>query len=194
MTRFSDVGGDSRDRLRIAQVAARLIAEHGIADWSLAKRKAARQLMAGDRVALPADEEIEAALIDYHSLFGGEAHARRLRAQRETALRWMTRLADYAPVLVGGVAAGWATEHSDIHLELCAEDPKAVEIALLNGGAPYRTLGTDRDGAAELLLTGPDPVRLSIRTATLARQRPRRERASGDLRLGARDLAQLLAQ
>ena len=33
-----------RDRTRIAQAAARLIAEHGITDWSLAKRKAARQL------------------------------------------------------------------------------------------------------------------------------------------------------
>jgi len=188
------VATDSRDRLRIAQVAARLIAEHGIADWSLAKRKAARQLVLGERVALPADEEIQAALVDYHLLFGGEAHARRLHAQRETALRWMGRLADYSPVLVGGVAAGWATEHSDIHLELCAEDPKAVEIALLNASIPYRTLGTDRDGAAEILLTGPDPVRLSIRTATLARQRPRRERASTDVRLAAGDLARLLAR
>ncbi|MCC7039455.1 MAG: UDP-N-acetylmuramate--alanine ligase [Burkholderiales bacterium] len=187
------MGSDDRDRLRIAQVAARLIAEHAIGDWSLAKRKAARQLMLGDRVALPADDEIQAALIDYHAIFGGEAHAQRLRTQRETALRWMTRLAAYSPVLVGGVAAGWATEHSDIHLELCAEDPKAVEIALLNAKTPYRTLGTDRDGAAELLLTGTDPIRLSIRTATLARQRSRRERSADGARLGADDLKRLLA-
>ena len=31
--------GRERDRLRIAQVAARLIVEHGLADWTLAKRK-----------------------------------------------------------------------------------------------------------------------------------------------------------
>ena len=36
--------GDSHERAGVAQVAARLIAEHGIGDWSLAKRKAARQL------------------------------------------------------------------------------------------------------------------------------------------------------
>ena len=194
MTRSSDAGGDGRDRARIAQVAARFIAEHGITDWSLAKRKAARQLMLGERVALPADEEIQAALADYHALFGGEAHARQLRAQREAALRWMERLAAYSPVLVGGVAAGWATEHSDIHLELSAEDPKTVEIALLNAHAAYRTLGTDRDGAAELLLTGDTPVRLSIRTPTLARQRPRRERSADAVRLTAADVARLLAQ
>jgi len=184
------VGIDNRDRARIAQVAARLIAEHGISDWSLAKRKAARQLMLGDRTALPADDEIEAALADYHAIFGGEAHARQLREQREAALRWMTRLAPFSPVLVGGVAAGWATEHSDIHLELSAEDPKTVEIALLNAHTAYRTLGTDRDGAAELLLTGDNPVRLSIRTPALARQR----RKADDPRLTAGDLERLLAQ
>ena len=52
----------------------KLIAEHGIADWSLAKRKAARQLMLPERDALPGDDEIEAALVDYHALFGGDAH------------------------------------------------------------------------------------------------------------------------
>ncbi len=183
------MGADSRDRARIAQAAARLIAEHGITDWSLAKRKAARQLMPGDRVALPADDEIEAALADYHAIFGGEAHARQLREQREAALRWMTQLASFAPMLVGGVAAGWATAHSDIHLELTAEDPKAVEIALLNAGIAYRTLGMDRDGAAELLLTGDHSVRLSIRTPELARQR----RKADDARLTAGDLERLLA-
>ena len=37
-----------RDRLRIAQAAARLIAEHGLTDWTLAKRKAVRQLLLPD--------------------------------------------------------------------------------------------------------------------------------------------------
>ena len=38
--RIGDSSRDAEDRARIADVAARLIAEHGIADWSLAKRKA----------------------------------------------------------------------------------------------------------------------------------------------------------
>ena len=40
---------DGHERAGVAQVAARLIAEHGIGDWSLAKRKAARQLGLPDR-------------------------------------------------------------------------------------------------------------------------------------------------
>ena len=85
-------GRDAQNRTRIAQAAARLIAEHGLTDWSLAKRKAARQLMLSEREALPDDGEVEAALAAHHALFGGDAHAAALRRQREEALKWMRRL------------------------------------------------------------------------------------------------------
>ena len=115
-------GREAQDRTRIAQAAAKLIAEHGIADWTLAKRKAARQLMLPERTALPGDAEIEAALADYHALFGGAAHVAQLREQRERALLWMQRLGQFEPALVGGVAAGWATAHSDIRTGPCGRD------------------------------------------------------------------------
>lgn len=170
------MSADSRDRLHIAQVAARLIAEHGIRDWSQAKRKAARELMLGDREPMPGDDEVEDALVEYHAIFGGEAHAAQLRAQREEALRWMRRLAAFHPQLTGGVAAGWATEHSDIRLELEAEDAKLVEIALLGEDVPYRSLHSDRDGASDLYIDTPrGGIRLSIATPEGARQRPRRK-------------------
>ena len=101
------LGPAGAERATIAQAAARLIAEHGITDWSLAKRKAARQLDLPERAALPGDDEIQSALHDYHALFGGEAHADSLRAQREEALLWMNRLGAYRPLLVGAVAEGW---------------------------------------------------------------------------------------
>lgn len=186
----------AQDRLRIAQVAAKLIAEHGIADWSLAKRKAARQLMLPERTALPGDDEIEAALADYHALFGGDAHERRLREQRSEALAWMRRLAEFAPLLTGGVAAGWATAHSDIRIELTAVDAKLVELALLNAGVAYRAMHADRDGAAELYVDTPrGGVRLSIRAPADARQRPRRDRhGNEELRLAADEVAALVAR
>jgi hypothetical protein len=189
------LGPEGAQRATIAQLAARLIAEHGIADWSLAKRKAARQLDLPERAALPGDDEIEAALRDYHALFGGEAHEASLRAQREEALLWMKRLAAFRPLLVGGVAEGWATEHSDIRLELAADDAKSVELALVNGGCSYRTL-PDRNGeSAELAIpTRRGVIRLTVRTHGAARQLPRRDRrGQEETRLDTASVEALLA-
>ena len=170
---------DTQSRARIATVAARLIVEHGLADWSLAKRKAARQLMLPERVALPADDEIQQALASHHALFGGEAHAATLRRQREEALAWLRELGAFEPRLVGGVAAGWATEHSDIRIELTADDSKAVELALINRDVAYRVApGVAQQAPAELLVDTPrGSVRLVVRTPIAARQRSRREEA-----------------
>jgi hypothetical protein len=167
-----------RDRARIAQAAARLIAEHGLVDWSLAKRKAAHQLMLPANVALPGNDEIEQALIEFHALYGGAAHAAGLRVQREVALEWMRRLEAWSPRLVGGVAAGWAGAHSDIRIELVADDPKVVEIALAGDRVDYVAGGApgDRRGArtAELLVeTRAGGVRLTILAPEDRRQRPR---------------------
>ena len=186
---------ETHNRLRIAQTAARLIAEHGITDWSLAKRKAVRQLMLPEREALPGDDEIATALAEHHALFRRDSHAEELRAQREMALRWMRRLAQFSPLLSGGVAAGWATEHSDIRLELVAPDGKAVELMLLNAGVEYRALNPDADSGAELVLSERGMgIRLSVRTPEQARQRPRRDRhGNEEPRFDADEVAALLA-
>jgi hypothetical protein len=189
------LGPDGAQRATIAQAAARLIAEHGISDWSLAKRKAARQLDLPERAALPADDEVESALADYHALFGGAAHQASLSAQRSEALAWMQRLAAFRPLLTGGVAEGWATEHSDIHLELAADDAKSVEMALVNGGSPFRSqLARSGDGAVELLVETPrGGVRMTVRTHEAARQLPRRNRRGQEaVRLDAVALAAML--
>ena len=111
-----------RNRSRIAQTTARLIAEHGLTDWNAAKRKACRELGLPDREALPDNDEVEQALRDYNSLFLSDEQPTRLRQQRLEALRWMERLSEWKPVLTGAVAAGWATAHSELRLELEAEE------------------------------------------------------------------------
>jgi hypothetical protein len=171
------VYADDQNRQRIAAVAARLIVEHGMTDWAQAKRKAARQLMLSAREALPGDDEVEAALAEHQAIFGGEEQAGTLRAQREEALAWMQRLAEFRPMLVGGVAAGWASEHSDIRLELVADDPKAVELMLINHDVHYRVApGRNADAPPQLAIdTARGSVRLVIRDPREARQRPRRE-------------------
>jgi len=148
--------GVQRDRLRVAQLAARLIVEHGLVDWALAKRKAARQLMLPDTTAMPSNDEVEVALAEHVALFGGEEHAESLRAMRAQALRWMDRLAAYQPLLIGGVAAGWATGYSDIRLELVADDPKAVEIELASHDVVYVALPSrDGDATTHLMIESP---------------------------------------
>jgi hypothetical protein len=193
--RRSAFAAPGHERESIAQLTAQLIAEHGIGDWSVAKRKAARQLGLPERGPLPGDDEVEDALRDYHALFGGEEHEATLRVQREEALLWMKRLAGFRPLLVGGVAEGWATEHSDIRLELAADDAKEVELALINGGASYRSLPPrSPDAQADLYIeTRRGVVRLTVRTHEAARRLPRRGRhGREETRLGAAELAALL--
>lgn len=171
-------GDDARgrhDRARIAQAAARLISEHGQDDWGLAKRKAARQLLLPDSTPLPSNEEVEQALSEFQTLFGGDAHARSLRAQRVRALDWMQRMSSWAPLLVGGVAAGWASAHGDVRLELAADDPKGVEMALAGRGIHYQAIPRRaQDGVAELLIAEPAAsIRLTIVGVNDRRSRPR---------------------
>jgi len=169
-----DSSRNQRNRTRVAQLAARLIAEHGLADWSMAKRKACRQLGLDDKESLPGNEEIQQALRDYNSLFRAAEHAEALLRQRRSALRWMERLRRWRPVLVGGVAAGWATEHSDVRVELEADDAKSVELALINAGIDYSPIDASRAPASELLVgRGADAVRLVILTPQQRRNRPR---------------------
>ena len=187
-----------RTRARIAQAAARLIAEHGLNDWQAAKRKACRHLGLPEHHGLPDNEEVEQALRDYNSLFQGETQARSLRAQRVEALEWMERLSPWSPRLTGAVAAGWATEHSEVRLELEAEDTKAVELALINAGVAYTWMPARRgiDEPPQLRLESPQAtLRIVILSPQQRRNRPRRERdAASEERLTALQLRALLTE
>jgi predicted nucleotidyltransferase len=128
------------DNLRraLAQEAARLMAEHGIRDFLIAKRKAAERLGVTDGSALlPKNSEIEEALAAHQRLFGGSSHLEALTAQRRAALSAMRYLQEFEPRLVGAVLAGTATEHSDVQLHLFADTVESVTLKLLDEGVPY---------------------------------------------------------
>ena len=74
MPRYANTRQQAGARARIASAAARLMAEDGIADFTLAKRKAARQLGLTDNAPLPDNAEVEAALRDYQELYQGDEH------------------------------------------------------------------------------------------------------------------------
>ena len=181
-----------RTRARIAQATARLIAEHGLTDWAAAKRKACRELGLPEEGEWPGNDEVEEALRNYNSLFRSEAQAASLRQQRTHALRWLDRLEAWNPVLTGAVAAGWATPHSELSLELTTDEAKEVELALLNAGIRYAvaTPRVDAGAAAQLRIEDEmASVRLTILTPVQRRNRPKRV---DEVRLSARELRSLL--
>jgi hypothetical protein len=125
-------------RERIAQEAARLIAEEGIADYGLAKRKAATHLGVSDGKHLPRNTEIEQALIGYQRLFQAERQPAALRRSRQIAVEAMAFLSQFEPRLVGHVLSGTAGPHSDIEIHLFADTPETVALFLMQHRIPYQ--------------------------------------------------------
>lgn len=124
-------------REQIAQCAARLVAEDGIDDWGLAKRKAARALGLIDAHCLPTNAELEAALIEHQRIFDEEGQREALHWLRAQALDLMELFDRFEPHLVGPVLSGAIGRYPTIHLHLFTEDEKAIEWFLLDQAVPY---------------------------------------------------------
>ena len=120
----------------LAQAAARLVVEEGL-EFGPAKQRALKQLKLPARTALPANDLVEAAVREYLAVFCTDTQPAELLALRQLALQWMDRLQTFQPLLSGAVWHGTATRLSDIYLHLFSDDPKAVEIALINEGVAY---------------------------------------------------------
>jgi len=156
-------------RARIAAAAARIMAEDGIDDFALAKRKAARRLGAPESEALPANDEVEAELRAYRALYQPEEHVQRIAELRRIALDAMRALEQFSPYLTGPVLKGTAGPYAQIELQLFPESAKEVELFLLERRIPYTThegkrFSGDRAHAVSVLsLTWEDaPLRLSV--------------------------------
>ena len=170
------------ERLRIAHLAARLMAEDGIEDHGLAKRKAARQAGVADTRQLPGNDEIDAALREYREIYHPDAHREQLTELREIAVRAMTEFEKFNPHLVGSVLSGIAGKYAGIQLQLFTDDIKAVELFLIDLGADYDADQTsfysgetritvplftiDDDGVEiEIAVLSPRDERLPLKTA-----------------------------
>lgn len=169
-----------QDRETLATVAARIIVESELTDWSLARRKAAAELgLAAHGAPLPSDDDIIAEIKTYHALYGGAEWAAQLRAQREFALEAMTELARFSPTLVGPVAEGWAHAGSEIRIELKPENPKEVEYALIDLGVEFEPTLT-KDGTTRYeVIDGDWPMRLVVRERGRAPDSRHRTRLHG---------------
>ncbi|CAN5225213.1 hypothetical protein BH10PSE17_BH10PSE17_28580 [soil metagenome] len=126
----------NRLRQEIAAAAAQRIAEDGL-DYATAKVKAVQQVLGFGHSgldAMPDDHEVQLAVREYQRLFQSDTQPARLRALRELALDVMKRLDEFPLLLVGAVADGTATEHSEVYLQCYIDSSKDVHITLLNQG------------------------------------------------------------
>ena len=128
-------------RQQLADEAARLMAEHGIQDFALAKRKAAERLgVRSSESALPSNAQIHERLVERQRIFEPEAHDRLLEKLRLVASDVMGVLDDFRPKLVGPVLEGTVTvKVSDgkpgrdtvkVESARLSKDSKTVELKL----------------------------------------------------------------
>jgi hypothetical protein len=122
-------------REQLADEAARVMAEHGIEDFGLAKRKAAERLGARGAGALPSNAQIQASLIERLRIFDPESYDVRLAKLRRIAADIMGQLEQFRPRLVGAVLDGTATINSAVEVHAFSDAPEAVAEALANHGA-----------------------------------------------------------
>lgn len=136
MSRRGFAGVELREQL--AQEAARLVNEHGIQDYGLAKRKAARRLGVREAGALPSNSEIEARVFEWRRIFDPEAQRRQLADLRRTAAEVMELFSPLHPRLTGAVLTGAVTVNSSIELHLFTDAPEEVVTTLDELGIPFR--------------------------------------------------------
>jgi hypothetical protein len=155
-------------RRRVALEAARLISEHGIRDYQLAKRKAARHVGVDDEGYLPRNREIEEALREHQRLFRAEKQTRALHARRAAAREAMRFLDRFEPRLVGPVLDGTADSHSPVNLHVFDDSAERVAGYLHDHGIAFETRAhtfrLDRERSAEfpVMLFDADGVAVDV--------------------------------
>ena len=112
------------------------MAEEGVRDFQMAKRKALGRLDLPDR-HLPSNEEIHTALAQHLNLFYSDRVARDLRRLRALAIEAMRFLVAFDPRLVGSVLHGTVTPESGIDLHLAANTPEEVDLLLQEHNIPH---------------------------------------------------------
>ena len=152
MTRPTDHRNTAQLRTLIASAAARLIAEHGLADYALAKRKAAHHLGLPDGTPLPENAEVDSELRIYQRLFQGDEQGDRIDHLRRKAVEMMKIMQRFNAYLTGAVLDGSAGRYAEIDIQLFTDSAKDVEIFLLNQHLDFAH-SVPRTDRAEAVLT-----------------------------------------
>jgi len=128
-------------RTSVANEAARIIQEEGLADFRSAKAKAVERLgLPAGGTPLPSNEEINRALAERNRIFRAADHPALLCELRDAALSMLRVLEIYHARLVGPVLSGTATDFSAIDLHLFSDAHEAVGVTLDAMGFDHRHL------------------------------------------------------
>lgn len=127
------------DRRTICEEAARIMVEHGITDYRLAKRKAVQRLgLSPRRTELPSNRELADAMRVRLRLFDGEGSNERYRTRLERAAEVMELFDEFRPRLVGPLLEGIATQHGAVELHLFSDAPESVMVRLQEMRLPHQ--------------------------------------------------------
>lgn len=167
-------------RQRIAEEAARIMADEGRSDYLTAKRKAAQRLGWQDSRHLPSNREIEIALVNYIQLFHAHDLSETLHKQFNIAFETMRLLAGFDPRLAGALLQGIATAFSEVQIQVFPDNPEQVALLLQEHGIPYeeasrrlRFGGEQQETVpAFRFLAGDTPVEISVLPLPAAREAP----------------------
>ena len=173
MTKRHDQHGTNQQRMRmaIASTAARLMAEDGISDFVVAKRKALQSLGLPDNTQLPENSEVEAELRLYQRLFQEKEQTDRIDALRQKAREIMTVVQRFNPYLTGSVLDGTAGRYAEIDIQLFTDSAKDVEIFLLNRQLDYAHSVPRSDRAEAVLTIQSDGVAVNLIVYPLKEER-----------------------
>jgi hypothetical protein len=167
-------------RQRIAEEAARIMANEGVGDYHTAKRKAAQRLGQEDGRHLPSNREIEKALGNYIQLHHAQDLPETLHIQLRVAFETMRLLADFDPRLAGALLQGIATIYSEVQIHTFPDNPEQVALLLQEHSIPYEEasrrlrFGGDRQEIVPVFrfLAGDTPVEISVLPLPAAREAP----------------------
>ena len=152
MTRPTDHRNTTQRRAQIASAAARLIAEHGLADYAQAKRKAVHSLGLPEGTPLPENAEVDSELRIYQRLFQDGEQSERVDHLRRKAAEIMAIMQRFNAYLTGSVLDGSAGRYAEIDIQLFTDSAKDVEIFLLNQHLDFAH-SVPRTDRAEAVLT-----------------------------------------
>lgn len=122
-------------RIQLAEEAARIMATEQVADFAIAKRKAAQRLgVSAQSRDLPANSEVQPALLRYQALFQPNLN-NEVAAQREVAAGGLDFFKPFRPLLTGNLLEGLCVEQIVLHLFCDAQE--SVMIHLMDHQVPF---------------------------------------------------------